>query len=528
MPPVSVDHAFARFCDRGDPQALATVFDLVAPGLLRVALHLTGDPHTAEDLVQETFLAAIETRATFMTGEDVEAWLLGILRNRARRTWRAREAGARVPRPTSTAGGDPLTATLASELTAEVDAAIQQLPQTYRPVLRLHLRHHLSASHIALALERPPGSVRTQIVRGLELLRQKLPRGLAVGAIAIGLAPRGLDAVRAHVLGAAGKAPVVAGSAAAFSWSMLKGSAMQKAILVGVVAAMSGLATWATGALRAPGGLVTASLAPVESRAHAQPDRDPADAPTSVSPPGRTPIAAQDSAGERRFGTVLVRARWQDNGEPAAGVTVMLHAWPHANAHLLERVGTTGARGTVRIHRVPTGEITASTDVDLYKVQVEGDREVVVDVEAKRWAKVSGTVVDADGKPVAGATVLRSGYANPKVFPVATTDADGAFALEVGEVRHLGARMAGHADSHLDISTSARASRRRSRCACAVAPRASKASCATPTVEPCRTRWWRWRGPVASRSSSRAAGGRRACRRRSPRPTPTDASVSMG
>ena len=55
------DEAFARFQRTGEPQALAEVFDATAAELLRVANHLTADLHLAEDLVQASFLAAIES-----------------------------------------------------------------------------------------------------------------------------------------------------------------------------------------------------------------------------------------------------------------------------------------------------------------------------------------------------------------------------------------------------------------------------------------------------------------------------------
>ena len=50
--------------------------------------------------------------------------------------------------------------------------SIARLPKPYQPVLHLHLGHGLSAQDIALALGRPPGTVRTQLVRGMELLRK--------------------------------------------------------------------------------------------------------------------------------------------------------------------------------------------------------------------------------------------------------------------------------------------------------------------------------------------------------------------
>ncbi|HEX6885264.1 MAG TPA: hypothetical protein VF530_17960, partial [Planctomycetota bacterium] len=58
--PTQADRRFAEFRRTGAPAALAEVYDLVAPELLRLALHLARDPAAAEDALQATFVVAIE------------------------------------------------------------------------------------------------------------------------------------------------------------------------------------------------------------------------------------------------------------------------------------------------------------------------------------------------------------------------------------------------------------------------------------------------------------------------------------
>ena len=53
------EQLFERFRSSGATDALAELYDLVAPELLHVALHLAGDPHRAEELLQSTLVAAI-------------------------------------------------------------------------------------------------------------------------------------------------------------------------------------------------------------------------------------------------------------------------------------------------------------------------------------------------------------------------------------------------------------------------------------------------------------------------------------
>ncbi len=86
----STDRRFLRFCRSGDAAALGAVFDATARELLRVACHLAGNRSDAEDLVQRTFLAAIESRAAYDPKRRALPWLLGILANHARRRRRER------------------------------------------------------------------------------------------------------------------------------------------------------------------------------------------------------------------------------------------------------------------------------------------------------------------------------------------------------------------------------------------------------------------------------------------------------
>ena len=61
---------FERFRRRGDVAALGDLFDRLAPVLLRVAIHVARDPAAAEDLVQSTFLRAIEARTPLAGNPD--------------------------------------------------------------------------------------------------------------------------------------------------------------------------------------------------------------------------------------------------------------------------------------------------------------------------------------------------------------------------------------------------------------------------------------------------------------------------
>ena len=59
--------------------------------LYRVAYRLIGNPHDAEDVVQDAFRSAWTSRHLYDRSRSERAWLLAILRRRVADHWRRRE-----------------------------------------------------------------------------------------------------------------------------------------------------------------------------------------------------------------------------------------------------------------------------------------------------------------------------------------------------------------------------------------------------------------------------------------------------
>lgn len=216
------DQAFDRYLRKRDPADLAQVFDACAPRLLLVAAHVAGAPGGAEDLVQSTFLRALQATERFERGRPVMPWLTGILIREAKD---ARRQAARRPDPhrlPESAVEVPADAAAALELQEQLLAAIERMPEAYRETLNLRLVHGLTPTEIAHARGLSPDTVKTHLRRGIERLRRALPVSLAP-VLAVALATgRSLVALRAVVLGAAGSAPIViTGAASLGSKAML-------------------------------------------------------------------------------------------------------------------------------------------------------------------------------------------------------------------------------------------------------------------------------------------------------------------
>ena len=222
-----VERLFRRYRIRGDVEALGKVFDSVAPELARIAGHLVGDAAEAEDLLQSTFLTALEKAADFDDERRLLPWMVGILVRHAANARRRRGRDRRLI--ASTPGGVealedklPDAAQLAEERETrfQLERAVEGLAPTYRAVLVPHLFEDKGAHALAGDLGISVGAVRVRLHRGLKVLRAALPAGaLTVGsgsARAEPLSATTLETLRADVLEAArGLAPRLVSSAPA-------------------------------------------------------------------------------------------------------------------------------------------------------------------------------------------------------------------------------------------------------------------------------------------------------------------------
>lgn len=320
---------FLRWRDRGDATALAELFDRTAPELLRLGLHLCGNVADAEDLLQGTFLAAIESAGRFEKGKRVTPWLVGILTHRA-------QAERRRSKRAPVMGGDgdilpatedsPETLAVRSELGEAARAALDGLREPFRQPTLLRFVHGMEPAEIALVLNRSPGTVRAQIHRGIEQARRALPAGVVAFAVTVGCAGRGLAAVKQVVVGAGAKATAATITGAIATTSITAGVLMGKKVLAGlaVAAGAFGLwtaASWFGGADAAPDAAANAG-----SSAAVAATRGEAVAPTSFAG-NDTPVAERTTApAAEAAGAWTLRVKVVDgpSNQPIEGALVEL------------------------------------------------------------------------------------------------------------------------------------------------------------------------------------------------------------
>lgn len=226
MPGPTPERNFALWRSRCDAQALGRVFDAVAPELLVVAGHVAGRGE-AEDLVQGTFLQAIEHAERWDASRPLKPWLVGILirLSRRERERTRRQVDADRLRPVAEPG--PQDAAQSEEFARALSEALDGMPATYRPTLTMRLAHGLTPTEIAHALGEPVATVKSRLQRGMDLLRKALPASLGAASILVA-APRALAEVKVAVLTHASEwagATAAAGTGTAAGAAAAKGAA---------------------------------------------------------------------------------------------------------------------------------------------------------------------------------------------------------------------------------------------------------------------------------------------------------------
>jgi RNA polymerase sigma-70 factor (ECF subfamily) len=185
------DRAIVESVLAGDRDAFRILVDREAAPVVRACHRILGDLHEAEDAAQEAFVTAYRSLASWRAEGPFGAWLTRIavriaIRQAGRRksvTWldvgegpaESRDEGvsASLTAASMAAAGstDPYALTVRAERASAVRTAVAGLPEPYREVVILRFFGELSLDEIAREVDRPLGTVKTHLHRGLLRLR---------------------------------------------------------------------------------------------------------------------------------------------------------------------------------------------------------------------------------------------------------------------------------------------------------------------------------------------------------------------
>lgn len=172
------------------PAALAADLDRAFPDLVEAlqhdvfsgALRLTGNRADAEDVAQEAFVRAYRALSAYpadrVRAMHLRGWVwtiaANLCRNRARSRSRKPEAALPDTLPIVDPAPGPEQLTLGSATREHLAGLVAELPWAQREAVVLRHVVGLGYAEIAAALDRPTGTVKADVHRGLARLRETL------------------------------------------------------------------------------------------------------------------------------------------------------------------------------------------------------------------------------------------------------------------------------------------------------------------------------------------------------------------
>jgi RNA polymerase sigma-70 factor (ECF subfamily) len=173
------DQALAKRILGGDREACAEFIGRFHAPIYRLLVHLARDAHLAEDLAQETFLAAWKNIASFNAGSSLSTWLYTIAYRKFIDSNRRNERSVAIAAPASADRvhantPSPYESALAKDEARQLYRALGRLKPTERDVVVLHYLQGLSYEELASVVGEPSGTVKWRTQQALEHLRMAI------------------------------------------------------------------------------------------------------------------------------------------------------------------------------------------------------------------------------------------------------------------------------------------------------------------------------------------------------------------
>ncbi len=168
-------------CIAGNEAAIEMLVHQYETGVFRLALSIVGDAAEANEITQETFIAALGALPAYQEKQSFKAWLYTIALNHSRSHLRKRKIRERL-RTTLThlfrieteKQISPEDMAIQNEKEAQIWSALNQLDERYRTVVVLRYFHELSIAEISEILSVNEGTIHSRLHSARERLRNAL------------------------------------------------------------------------------------------------------------------------------------------------------------------------------------------------------------------------------------------------------------------------------------------------------------------------------------------------------------------
>ena len=172
---VQADIAVIAACQQGDARAFRDVFDLYKDRVYALCRHMAGNAEDAEDLAQETFVAAFQGIGSFRAEATFGTWLYRIAANRCLNRLRQRrpEDALESANPI-TPDPSPEEVVMRKELNGHLEAAVAGLPESLRLIFVLGTLEGLRYKEIAEICQCSEDAVKMRVHRARKQVRDAL------------------------------------------------------------------------------------------------------------------------------------------------------------------------------------------------------------------------------------------------------------------------------------------------------------------------------------------------------------------
>ena len=162
---------------RGDTDALRRIYEKYKNDLLALAISLSNDRTTAEDVLHDVFVSFAQIASKLQLRTSLKSYLSSCIANRIRSLQSIKVRQIVQLNDTTSSEHDynePAREAMSAELHEQIEAVLSELPYQQREVIILHLNSHIRFKEIAKTQGVSINTIQSRYRYGLEKLKSQL------------------------------------------------------------------------------------------------------------------------------------------------------------------------------------------------------------------------------------------------------------------------------------------------------------------------------------------------------------------